>query len=77
MAFATTTALARSLKEAVGLGLSSFMNKSRKSNFSDRESGEYTGVHPTEWRGVPAPMGSPIGSNAKYLQMDGSLDFFI
>ena len=62
---ATSTALARSLNEAVGLRPSSFTHRWRRSSFSANCAGAKTGVPPAARSGVPSPPGSATGSSGR------------
>ncbi len=58
-------ALARSLKEAVGLRLSSLTHRCSKPRSSANLGGENTGVQPAARRGVPFPPGSGTGRRGR------------
>ena len=55
------TALARSLKEAVGFRPSSFSQRRRRPSSAARRGGERRGVHPTARSAVPCRPGSSTG----------------
>jgi len=62
----TTTALALSLNEAVGLWLSSLIHNDFIPSVFDNNTGEKIGVPPTARNGVSFSPGSETGSNGKY-----------
>ena len=67
-ALTTPIALARSLKEAVGLRPSSFTNRRATPNSGASRTASYKGVHPTCKCWIRE--GSSTGSNGKYRHME-------
>jgi hypothetical protein len=70
LARATTIALARSLKEAVGFFPSSLIHRSGNPNDFLRIGGEYSGVHPESLNGVLKPPGSFSGKRGRYSKVN-------
>src|SRR5687768_14346488 len=73
LARATTIALARSLKDAVGLRDSSLSQRFCKPSLPAREVNLKTGVPPAACRGVDPPSGTETGNSGRKRQSDESV----
>src|SRR6266542_527189 len=69
----TTIALARSLKEAVGLRDSSLIQRCLRFSFSASFGRANTGVQPAACKGVESPGGSLTGKRGRYLHSEDSV----